>query len=167
MDSSVLDNELSIHHIPGANFSEVGVKGYCSFVSLLPYVCPNNLFVLPVAHLLLYGVIRDINRYIFTKPRTTHKYALTASQRKTVWARRKGFHSVSDFPNSYKNVLKELNSWKLKAWIDWCDVHVRTVMRDIEIGGDPVFTELYHKVHRAALYFCKNSVGHYTRDPCA
>ena len=60
-----------------------------------------------------------------------------------------------------------MREWKLKDWLDWCDVHVRTVMRGIEIGGDPVFTELYHKLHRAALFFCKSTVGYYTRDPCA
>lgn len=40
-------------------------------------------------------------------------------------------------------------------------------MRGITIGGDYVFTELFHKLHRAAVFFCKSQVGHYSRDPCA
>lgn len=79
--------------------------------------------------------------------------------------RARGVYSASDFPNSYTEILENHKTWKLKHWVDWCDVHVRTIMRGIIIGGDHVFTELYHKLHRAALYFCKSSVGHYTRDP--
>ena len=79
--------------------------------------------------------------------------------------RARGVHPASDFPNSYKEIWEFNSSWKLKEWVDWCDVHVRTIMRGIVIGGDHVFTELYHKLHRAALYFCKSSVGQYTRDP--
>lgn len=77
LNTTVSQNKLSIHNIPSKKFVDIGIKGYCSFVSMLPYVCPNNLFVLPVAHMLMYGVIRDINKYILTEPKKNNKYALT------------------------------------------------------------------------------------------
>ena len=73
-----IHNALSVHSVPGSRFGDIGLKGTCSFVHHLPYVCPNNVFVLPVAHLLLYGVIRDVNRFILGPP-SAHKYALTTS----------------------------------------------------------------------------------------
>ena len=74
---NIVDTELSVYDVPVSEFQNIGVKGYCAFVSQLPYVCPNNLFVLPVAHLLLYGVIRDVNHHIFNKPISKHRCVLT------------------------------------------------------------------------------------------
>lgn len=164
LQTSVLNNALSVHYIQSGKFGDIGLKGMCSFVAHLPYVCPNNVFVLPVAHMLLYGVIRDINKFIIT-PATAHPYVLTKDQKQLVASRTQGFYPCSDFPNQYRDIMEHMVHWKLKEWMDWCDVHVRTVMRGITIGNDPVFTELYHKLHRAALFFCKNTVGHYVKDP--
>ena len=77
LNTIVRPSKLSVHQIPSHKFNDNGLKGECSFVSVLPYVCPNNVFVLPVAHMLMYGVIRDINKYILTEPMTTKKYTLT------------------------------------------------------------------------------------------
>lgn len=118
-----------------------------------------NLFVLPVAHMLLYGVIRDINRFIIESPKKKTKYALSGDDKRLISSREKGTYSSTDFPHAYKDIIVNHKHWKLADWVHWCDVHSRVIMRGICIGDDPVFTELYHKVHRAAVYFVKSHLG--------
>lgn len=44
-------------------------------------------------------------------------------------------------------------------------MHSRFILRDITIGGDYVFTELLHRMHRAAIYFTKSSLGRFASSP--
>lgn len=72
------NKDLSVHKCDPAKFRTLGVKGYSCVLRKLPYTCPNNLFVVPVAHALLYGVVRDITRYVLEEGKHKNKrYVLT------------------------------------------------------------------------------------------
>ena len=51
----------------------------------LPYVCPNNVFVIPIAHAMMYGVVRDMARYMFEEGgRKNGKYVFSKRQKNLV-----------------------------------------------------------------------------------
>ena len=71
-------------------------------------------------------------------------------------------HASLDFPNKYKDVVVNYPRYKIKEWIDWADVHARVMLKDLVIGEDYVFTELLHRMHRAAVHFTKSSLGRFS-----
>ena len=95
-----------------------GSKGLSIIPFILPYVDYNNLFVVPVAHVLLYGLVASFINYILRDGNQGPDYpVLNSATRKTIQQRGSGIGVTSEFGRRYKDVIKYKGSYRMEDWL--------------------------------------------------
>lgn len=75
-------NNIPIKGLPGMTHKDLGVFGRSWFEKELYYVLPSNFFLVPFAHALLYGVVKDFWDELL--PSTTGQSALSGIPSQTL-----------------------------------------------------------------------------------
>lgn len=95
-----------------------GSKGLSIIPFILPYVDYNNLFVVPVAHVLLYGLVASFINYILRDGNQGPDFpVLNSATRKTIQQRGSGIGVTSEFGRRYKDVIKYKGSYRMEDWL--------------------------------------------------
>lgn len=118
-----------------------GCRGVSIVCKMLPYVSYNNLWIIPVAHALLYGLVKELVCHLLRAPKFKECDAarnldpgedfIDSKGRKLMEARAKHIHVTSDFGRSYKCVLKYMNSYKLEDWFHFVETFSPYIFRGV------------------------------------
>ncbi|GFR42747.1 hypothetical protein Agub_g3685 [Astrephomene gubernaculifera] len=146
--------ELSIKHH--------GCKGESAFTSL-PYVNMQDLFLVPVAHALLYGVVANFFDDIFRKPAKDEEKEFTVAERDIRAIRERSSHITvsSDFGRAYRCIIVHRGGYLLEDWLHFCETFSHYIFRDVTRNGikspvlPPPVREMWQHLQAA--------VGHYFR----
>jgi hypothetical protein len=112
---------------------QTGCKGLSIIPHILPYVDYNNLFVVPVAHVLLYGLVAGYMNYIMRDGKHSEigNYpVLDAATRKTIKQRGSGIGVTSEFGRRYKDVVQYKGSYRMEDWLHFTTVFSYYVFLD-------------------------------------
>jgi hypothetical protein len=117
---------LTLHAAPAqaAKVAKVeGCHGMSPFIRKLPYADYNNLWIVPIGHNLLFGVVASFVGHVLRqekKQRMLNDYAadIVPHQRRTVIDER-GRHLfvTSEFGRKYKSVLQYRGSYTMEDWL--------------------------------------------------
>lgn len=133
--------------------SDEGCSGLSIIPQLLPYVSYKNVWVAPVIHMLLYGVVADFLRHILhTKGSKSHAAAsrgdlvgddaavtaanvgvLSQEQKRIISQRAAHIQLTSDFGRGYRDVVENLNSMKMEELLHFVESIAPIVFRDVSI----------------------------------
>ncbi|GMH35008.1 hypothetical protein BSKO_02869 [Bryopsis sp. KO-2023] len=86
-----------------------GCKGVSVIPETIPYVSYTNIWVLPIAHALLYGVVANFMNYVLQptgRSETCPPHVVTLEQRRTMKSRQEDLVLTSEFGRAYKCILK-------------------------------------------------------------
>lgn len=105
---------------------KMGARGQCIITTLLPYTSFSNLFIVPVAHALLYGVVKSFITFIFQKVNDLKKlvgpeFILNTRGRKVIKSRSPCISVTTDFGRKYKCVLQYHNSYRMEDFLHFVD----------------------------------------------
>jgi len=105
----------------------LGAKGLCLPNEVLKYTSPNNLFVVPVAHSILYGMVASFVAHVLRKvPAPSRGGAfpddcITYEQRACISARADHIVVTSEFGKKYKCVVKYKGSYRMEDWLHFVE----------------------------------------------
>ncbi len=104
----------------------MGARGQCIITAMLPYTSFNNLFVVPVAHALLYGVVKSFICFIFQKVDDLKKVVdpqliVKSRERQLIRSRSPFMGVTTDFGRKYKCVLKYHNSYRMEDFLHFVE----------------------------------------------
>jgi hypothetical protein len=93
---------------------------------MLPYTSFSNLFVVPVAHALLYGVVKSFICFIFQKVDDLKKVVdpqliVKSRERQLIRSRSPFMGVTTDFGRKYKCVLKYHNSYRMEDFLHFVE----------------------------------------------
>jgi hypothetical protein len=130
-----------------------GCKGSSFVINQIPYASYNNLWVVPVAHCILYGVVSDFCKYLFCdSPDSKDPYVVQPAERKLISARENHVRLPTDAGRPYRDIVKNVNNFKIEEWLHF-----------VETFSAYIFLEMLNPVvHDMWLHLVK-AVGHYLR----
>jgi hypothetical protein len=106
---------------PPARHSHMGAKGYSIIHALLSYVSYNNLWLVPIAHTLYYGVVKAFVSHLLRPLPSRASGAgipniISRQARKVIQQRGSHMLLTSDFGRPYKDVIKYMGSYRMEDW---------------------------------------------------
>ena len=146
--------------------SQMGTHGVCPFVTPrhTPYTFQSNLFVLPIMHALVYGVVKKFWQLLLApvekgKQRAWYQFQDWAKQ--TMSARAQAVRPTVDQGRPYTDIVKRRGQWTMEEWSAWSDSFSAYIMLPHpEKGG------LWpHDRVRQAWQHLREAVVHYVRGP--
>lgn len=126
-----------------------GAKGLSVIHYMLPYCDYNNLFIVPVAHVLLYGLVASFISYIL---KDGCKHQLSSATRKIITERGKDIGVTSEFGRSYKDVIQYKGSYRMENWL-----HFTLVFSHYLFMGDILpepLREMWELLQMIVLHYC-------------
>ena len=93
---------------------------------MLPYTSFSNLFVVPVAHALLYGVVKSFICFMFQKVEDLKKVVepqliVKSRERQLIKSRSACMSVTTDFGRKYKCVVKYHNSYRMEDFLHFVE----------------------------------------------
>jgi hypothetical protein len=116
-----------------------GCRGVSIIPSTLGYVSYNDIWLLPVAHAFLYGVVKDFVGYLL-RPFKNAKHAPGISkgpdifdyeQRRLMSSRASHVRVTSDFGRKYKCVVQYWQSYKMEDWLHFLEVFALYIFKGV------------------------------------
>jgi hypothetical protein len=157
--------------------TEVGSHGTSPFVAKLGYVDYNNLFVVPVAHAGLLGVVKDFWSHLLTPDQQKKKkkrgrddssgwFRISAEARRVMASREAALVATCDFGRSYTDIISKKGNWVMEDWLHWAECWSVFVLRPYQVDGQerhvlhPKAAEMWQHLRAGLLYFCRsNPIG--------
>jgi hypothetical protein len=145
--------------------TDVGCHGRSIFVKHLSYVDYNNLFVVPIAHAGLLGVVKDFWTHVLAAtPRGEQAqwYSISSEARRVMASREAGPVSTCDFGRSYTDITTKKGNWVMEDWLHWAEVWSVFVLRPYIVDGvektilHPDAAEMWQHLRQGLLYFCRS-----------
>ncbi|GLI64632.1 hypothetical protein VaNZ11_007950 [Volvox africanus] len=100
----------------------VGCKGLSPIIRELDYCNYNDVFVVPVAHAALFGVIKRFWNTILGKlGRHVMDYTILGPQRKIMAQRASHIITTNDLNRPYRDIVKHRGTWTMEDWLHWLD----------------------------------------------
>lgn len=102
-----------------------GCHGTSLIYQYLPYVDYNLVHIVPVAHAMLHGLIKDFWKLLLSKKEAgaaPSEYALPSENRKVMAARGRCLVLTNDFGRPYRCVVNERGYWVMEDWVNWTEV---------------------------------------------
>lgn len=99
--------------------TDLGCHGTSPFVQQLPYVDYTNLFVVPIAHAGLLGVVKDFWCHLLKVSKQREWYVISAEARKVLQARAAGLVATCDFGRMYTDIVSVRGNWTMEDWLHW------------------------------------------------
>lgn len=135
--------------------SQEGCNGISVLPQLLPYVSYNNLWVAPVIHMLLYGVVSDFWRHSLQVKGSKSQVAiqraeltgdtaglaatsvgvLSAEQKRLISSRAAHIQLTTDFGRAYRDVVEHFNSYKMEELLHFVECIAPIVLRDVSCSA--------------------------------
>jgi hypothetical protein len=106
---------------------EAGCTGRCLFVKHLSYVDHNNLFLVPVAHTFLFGIVKKFWGLLLPKaPTKVDKdqqwRVLKSKERELMHERAANITATLEFGRTYRDITKHKGNYTMEDWKNWTEV---------------------------------------------
>lgn len=142
--------------------SDMGCNGWSPFVKQLKYTDYNNLFVVPIAHAGLCGVVKDFWGMVLGTPKKGERapwYLMPAWARRVVADREKECVATLDFGRRYSDITTKKGNWVMEDWLHWTEAWSVVLLRPH--GGQQLLDErlvkMWASLRKGLLYFCRSS----------
>lgn len=145
--------------------TDVGSHGTSPFVSKLKYVHYNNLFVVPVAHAGLLGVVKDFWNHVLSttgRGEPTIWFTISSQAKAVMKARSECVVATCDFGRSYTDIISKKGNWVMEDWLHWAECWSVFVLRpyvDSQGQEQPILhpdaAEMWQHLRAGLLYFCR------------
>lgn len=127
----------------------------------LTYASFNNIYVLPVFHLLLRGVLRDF--WVDALRVGSNLGLLSKATKEELVRRGPGVVRTSEFSNKYKNIVKHYSDLKMADWLAFADAMATCMLQGMMLGDPEIYsddirdklTRAVHGMHEAVVFFCR------------
>lgn len=119
--------------------SDVGAKGTAPIVKQLSYVHAVNIWTLPVAHALLYGIVKDFwNRVLATVPRGQERpwYVMPQAMRAIMRKRASKVVMTVDFNRPYRDIVDRRGNWVMEDWAHFAETFSVYILKPHSSLGD-------------------------------
>jgi hypothetical protein len=155
--------------------TDLGCHGTSPFVKQLEYVDYNNLFVVPIAHAGLLGVVKDFwchvlkvgskkknNKRNRQQQQQQERYVISAEARKVLQARAVGLVATCDFGRLYTDIVSVKGNWTMEDWLHWTESWSVCMLRPYVLDGvtkhilHPWAAEMWQHLRAGLLYFCRS-----------
>lgn len=108
------------------NPTEMGCHGTSWLVQSLPYVDYNNIQLLPFAHTVLLGVLKDFWKHMLGNKKKAGQAAaagaISLAARAAMAARAAQISPTADFGRPYRCIVKQRGEWTMEDWLHWSEV---------------------------------------------
>lgn len=151
-----------------------GCHGMSPVVELLPYVDYNNVWIVPVGHCLLFGVVSNFISHIFRPGKRfadPSKYPpdmVPHAQRDTIEKRGQHFTVPSEFGRKYKSVIHYRRSYTMEDWLHFV-VAFSPYLFSPQVQGKArtsilpeLLQRMWDRLTTAILHYFHAFVGEYT-----
>lgn len=144
--------------------NDVGCHGTSPFVKQLEYVDYNNLFVVPIAHAGLLGVVKDFWCHVLKvgKQQQGEWFVISAEARKVLQSRAAGLIPTCDFGRSYTDIVSVKGNWTMEDWLHWTECWSVALLRPYKVDGiskhilHPNVAKMWQHLRAGLLYFCRS-----------
>jgi hypothetical protein len=142
--------------------ADVGSHGTSPFVRELDYVNYTNLFVVPVAHAGLLGVVKDFWYHLLQTGRNVPAYVLSTEARRVLQERAACLVPTGDFGRQYTDIISKKGDWTMEDWLHWAECWSVFMLRPYDIDGtqkpvlEPMVAEMWGHLRTGCCTF----VGH-------
>jgi len=114
--------------------SELGCKGMSFFINKVHYLSYNNFFIVPIAHALLYGVVKKFIEHLFRPIRVDESGVLPwdiipQDKRKDIERRAKDVHVPSDFGKTYRDIKQYKNGYTMEEWLHFVETFLAYILQ--------------------------------------
>lgn len=147
-----------------------GCAGYSVFHKALPYIDYNNFFVLPFAHSVFLGVVKDFMRLITgVLGRTGRAKDCCISYRglRLIKEHEKDYVLTADFGRPLSSIVSKSGRYVIENWIRWVDVF-STYLLSKECNGEDVLPPLmklaWGHLRRFILYHMRPTGAVYSQQ---
>lgn len=150
----------------------LGCTGLSIIPEILPYVSYGSVWVVPVIHTLLYGVVAEFVRHMLRSKGSKGTTALaaanavgnsTAAERalvgtlpaaalRTMSARAADVQPPSDYGRPYRDIVKYINSYLMEDWMHFVETASLYIFKDV-LPED--IKELWDLLRSAVLHYCR------------
>jgi hypothetical protein len=139
---------------------DVGSNGISPFVAALPYVDYNNLFLVPIAHAGLCGVVKDFWYHVLSSPsrgEARQWFMLSNSAKHMIASREHHMIATCDFGRKYTDIISKKGNWTMEDWFHWMETWSVYVL--MPAVGENVLPsklrEMWALLRAGLLYFCR------------
>eukprot|EP00198_Chlamydomonas_reinhardtii_P014401 XP_001703738.1 predicted protein [Chlamydomonas reinhardtii] len=116
--------------------SALGCHGISCIAKELSYIDMNNVWVVPIAHAALFGVIKKFWHFVLGESvkKAESDFVLSVEARRRMTARASHFIITNDFNRPYRDIVP-CSYWTMEEWLHWTDCFSLYVLHSH--GGDP------------------------------
>ena len=145
--------------------TDVGSHGTSPFVRGLDYVDYNNLFVVPIAHAGLLGVVKDFWYHVLKatgKNATAEWFTISNEARRVMSSREACLVPTCDFGRKYTDIISKKGNWVMEDWLHWAECWSVFVLRPYVVDGEerhilhPQAASMWQHLRAGLLYFCRS-----------
>ncbi|GAX86249.1 hypothetical protein CEUSTIGMA_g13661.t1 [Chlamydomonas eustigma] len=140
---------------------ELGTHGVPFFHPKLQFVDVNNFFMVPLAHALLFGVVRNFVDHIFRpiqKPGPGEHYpsdVVPHAQRTVITKRARDVVVSSDFGRPYKCIVHYKGSYTMEEWLHFVCTISSYIFKDA-FREQPVLQECWSLLVTVVGHYCRS-----------
>lgn len=104
--------------------NQVGCHGRSPVIEALPYTSYTNLWVLPIGHALLFGVIKDFLGLLLQKGKNGSErpwYSIPTWARHVMTSRATQITTTNDFGRPYRDVVLQRGNWTMEDYLHFTE----------------------------------------------
>lgn len=142
--------------------SDLGTLGRSIFMRELKYCDYNNLFVVPIAHAGLCGVVKDFWKVVLgttARGQAAPWYQLSTWARDVMRGRAAECVATLDFGRGYTDIISKKGNYTMEDWLHWTEAWSVVVLRPHNgqqlLPDDLV--EMWSNLRQGLLYFCRSN----------
>ena len=136
---------LAENRPPGLDLKQLGCHGRSLLSTELPYTSRNNLHVIPLAHALCYGVMKDFLKYLCGSQKSGKapgsQGILSSAAKKVMRQRAADIVPTLDFNRPYRDVLQSRGEWVMEEYLHFIETWAVHILAPYKSSGR------YYQVH--------------------
>lgn len=157
---------------PDFDAGHYGCAGYSVFHKALPYIDYNNFFVLPFAHSVFLGVVKDFMRLVtgvLGRRGKAKDCCISYRGLRLIKEREQDYVLTSDFGRPLSSIVSKSGRYVIENWVRWVDVF-STYLLSKECHGEevlpPQMKKAWGHLRRFILYHMRPAGEPFTQQAC-
>lgn len=154
------------------DFSVFGCHGTSPLVKHLDYVDYCNVWLVPIAHAFLFGLVKDFWSLLLSKSKRGEAvpwYQLPSKARQIMAKRAESIVVTCDFNRPYRDIVHKRGNWVMENWLHWTETFSVLVLMPersgVHVIHDPSLRKMWEHLRSAVVFFLRtpdNDVAGYT-----
>lgn len=135
-----------------------GCTGVSMVVRELTYIDYTTVFVLPLAHAFLYGILKNFWNMLLSPVGTHEWYVISGPGRALMTPRGLDLVASSEYSHKYLSVVDKRGMYTMNDWLHWLLTWSVYVVRDGEGILHPDVMEMWQLLRKAGLHYLVKGV---------